>query len=417
MCCLGNYSGPKGFMQLRCLANAMTSPSQSPSSLTLGYYFHIPFCRTRCTYCAFNTYTGQTDRIGPYMQALRRELALVVDAYQPTVSTVYFGGGTPSLIPAAEIDATLQACAGLCSLTPDVEVTLEANPGTVNRDYLRDLRQIGVNRLSLGMQSAHPQELKLFARGHCLDDVYTAVDSACAAGFDNINLDLIYGIPRQTLEMWRHSLTTALSLGPTHLSLYSLGIENATPFESWIAQGDLPAPDPDLAADMYEWAADRLTTSGFEQYEISNWSRSGFACRHNLHVWHNQPYLGFGAGAHGCAAHTRYANVNLPATYIDRIQSQRAPLTFPLSAAAEEIDPIDPPSEMAETMFLGLRLTQEGITAEMFQARFGLDLWTVYGEEIDTLIAAGLLEQSARERIRLTPRGRLLGNHVFAAFV
>ena len=232
-------------MQLLRLANAMSLPSQSPSSLTLGFYFHIPFCRTRCTYCAFNTYTGQTDLITPYMQALRRELALVVDSFEPTVSSIYFGGGTPSLVPAVHIEATLQACADRCRLTPDVEITLEANPGTVDRTYLRDLRRIGVKRLSLGMQSAHARELKLFARLHRLDDVLATVDSARAVGFDSINLDLIYGIPRQALEMWQHSLTTALCLNPTHLSLYSLGIENATPLESWIAHGTLPAPDPD----------------------------------------------------------------------------------------------------------------------------------------------------------------------------
>jgi oxygen-independent coproporphyrinogen-3 oxidase len=404
-------------MQLLRLAGAMTSPSQSLSSLTLGLYFHIPFCRSRCTYCAFNTYTGQADLIVPYMQALRREIDLVIGTYRPVISTIYFGGGTPSLIHPGEIEATLLACAARCALTPDVEITLEANPGTVNPDYLRDLRRIGVNRLSLGMQTAHAQELKLFARLHRLDDVRTTVDSARTAGFDNINLDLIYGIPRQIHQMWRHSLTTALGLNPTHLSLYSLGIENATPLESWIARGDLPAPDPDLAADMYEWASDHLAAAGFEQYEISNWARPGYACRHNLHVWHNQPYLGFGAGAHGCAAHVRYANVNLPAVYIERILNQRAPLDFPLSAAADEIDAVDLPSELAETMFLALRLTQEGIAAETFLARFGRDLWTVYGHEIDMLIAAGLLERTNGDRIRLTPRGRLLGNHVFAAFV
>jgi oxygen-independent coproporphyrinogen-3 oxidase len=404
-------------MQLLCLANAMISPSQSLSSLTLGLYFHIPFCRTRCTYCAFNTYTGQAELMALYMQALRRELDLVISTYRPVVSTIYFGGGTPSLIRPGEIEATLQACADCCSLTPDVEITLEANPGTVNLDYLRDLCRIGVTRLSLGMQTAHAQELKLFARLHRLGDVQTTVDSARAAGFDNINLDLIYGIPRQTLDMWQHSLTAALCLNPTHLSLYSLGIENATPLESWIARGDLPAPDPDLAADMYEWASDRLAAVGFDQYEISNWARPGYACRHNLHVWHNQPYLGFGAGAHGCAARIRYANVNLPAEYIERVRNQRTPLDFPLSAAAKEIDVIDLPSEMAETMFLGLRLTQEGIAAETFLACFGRDLWAVYGHEINTLIAAGLLERVNGDRIRLTPRGRLLGNHVFAAFV
>ncbi len=308
-------------------------------------------------------------------------------------------------------------CARTFTLAADVEITLEANPGTVDQVYLRRLRQIGVNRLSIGMQSAHQQELKLFARSHHLEDVQQTVQMARAAGFDNINLDLIYGIPRQTFDMWRHSLDTALGLTPNHLSLYSLGLENATPLHSWVQSGTLPEPDPDLAADMYEWASDRLAAEGFEQYEISNWAQPGRACRHNLHVWHNRPYLGLGAGAHGYAAHTRYANVNLPAAYIERIQNQRAPLPFPLTVAAEETDTIDEQGEMAETMFMGLRLTQAGITGQEFRARFGRDLRAVYGTELDTLIGYGLLEQAAGERIRLTPRGRLLGNHVFAAFV
>jgi oxygen-independent coproporphyrinogen-3 oxidase len=407
-------------MQLLCLPAPITPSSQShliQPFFSLVVYFHVPFCRTRCTYCAYNTYVRESDRIVPYMQALRRELVLVVGTSQPVVSTIYFGGGTPSLIPVAELEATLRTCAGVFSLAPDVEISLEANPGTVDQDYLRQLRQIGINRLSFGMQSAHESELALFARLHRLDEVRTTVDTARAAGFDNINLDLIYGIPRQTLDMWRHSLETAISLNPNHLSLYSLSIENATTLQSWIAQGDLPAPDPDLAADMYEWASDRLAASGFEQYEISNWAKPGMACRHNLHVWRNLPYLGLGAGAHGYAVHTRYANVSHPAAYIERIENQERPCPFPLSAAAEEIDTIDNQQEMAETMFLGLRLTQEGITPETFRARFGRELWTVYGKELDSLIAAGLLERTPAGRVRLTPRGRLLGNHVFAAFV
>lgn len=392
--------------------------SQTHSSHTsLAVYCHIPFCRARCTYCAFNTYTGLSDQIPPYMRALRRELELVAGNAPYTVSTIYFGGGTPSLIPAGELEATLQTCARVFSLTPDVEISLEANPGTISQAYLCQLRQIGVTRLSIGMQSAHEHELKLFARAHHLDDVQTTVEMARTASFDNINLDLIYGIPQQTFDMWRHSLETAIELNPDHLSLYSLGIENATPMHTWVTRGDLPAPDSDLAADMYEWAAERLAADGFEQYEISNWARPGFACRHNVHVWRGLPYLGFGAGAHGGAGSIHYANVNFPATYIDRIQNQAAPLPFPLSAAAEEIETVDEQGAMAEMMFLGLRLTQEGVTAEDFRARFGRDLWTVYGEALESLIGYGLLDHAPTGRVRLTPRGRLLGNHVFAAFV
>lgn len=398
----------------------MTTPSQPQRILSprpLAVYCHIPFCRTRCTYCAFNTYTGQFDQIAPYMQALRRELTLVAGSAGHPVETIYFGGGTPSLVPVSEIEATLRTCNEIFSLTPDIEISLEANPGTVSAIYLHQLRQIGINRLSIGMQSAHEHELKLFARSHHTDDVRRTLKMARAAGFDNLNLDLIYGVPRQSFDMWRYSLETAIRLNPHHLSLYSLGLENATPMHTWVMRGELPMPDSDLAADMYEWAAERLAEEGFAQYEISNWAKPGFACRHNVHVWRNLPYLGIGAGAHGYAANTRYANVNLPAMYISRIQNQPVPLPFPLSAAAEVVITIDEQDEMAETMFLGLRLTEEGITLGMFQARFGRELWGVYGKELDSLISGGLLERTPEDRVRLTPRGRLLGNHVFAAFV
>lgn len=407
-------------MQLLCSPVKMTLsvlPDLTPPFPSLAVYIHIPFCQSRCTYCAFNTYAGQSDQIGPYMQALQRELVLVAGHNHLAVSTIYFGGGTPSLIPIPALAAPLQTCDRVFSLAPGAEISLEANPGTIDQAYLDQLRRFGVNRLSFGMQSAHESELKLFGRRHRLEDVRVVLKMARAVGFDNINLDLILGIPRQTLGMWRHSLEIAISLTPTHLSLYSLGIENATPLQRWIAQGRLPAPDPDLAADMYEWASERLAAEGFEQYEISNWARPGMACHHNLHVWQNRPYLGIGAGAHGYAARTRYANVSLPAVYIERIQNQKEPLAFPLSAAAETIDTVDDQEAMAETMFLGLRLTQEGIAPDMFRARFGHDVWTVYGRELDALIACGLLENTPAGHIRLTPRGRLLGNHVFAAFV
>jgi len=401
-----------------CTTVVTTSPEfRLPADTPLALYLHIPFCSTRCSYCAFNTYAGLSDQIIPYMRALAREIRLVAGSSRPRAHTIYFGGGTPSLLPVDEIATTVETCADAFALAPDAEITLEANPGTVDQDYLNALHSIGVNRLSIGMQSAHISELRLFARHHRPDDVRSAVDMARAAGFANINLDLIYGIPRQTTDMWRLSVNTAIALAPAHVSLYSLGIEDATPMERVVARGRLELPDPDLAADMYEWASDRLAAAGFEQYEISNWSKPGFACRHNVHVWRNLPYLGLGAGAQGYAAHTRYANVLHPRTYITRLETQDTALPFPLSAAAEEIDPIDLRESMSETMILGLRLTQEGISVEAFRERFGCELWDVFGRQIDRLIAVGLLEDTADDRVRLTLRGRLLGNQVFMEFV
>lgn len=383
----------------------------------LALYVHIPFCRTRCTYCAFNTYIGQNQWIGAYINALIREIRLVGGSARFPVDNVYFGGGTPSLLAPEQIADVLQTCADVFLLAPDTEITLEANPTTIEPNALYKLQQIGVNRLSIGMQSAHDSELRLFGRQHRLEHVYAAVSMARRAGFHNINLDLIYGVPQQSLEMWQKSVKTAIDMGPDHVSLYSLDIEKHTPLQRQIAAGRLPFPDPDLAADMYEWAADTLAVHGFEQYEISNWAKPGAACRHNVHVWRGSPYLGLGAGAHGCAQHTRYANVDPPTAYIERIMAQTTSLPFPLSAAVETTEHLDAPARMAETLILGLRLTQEGIVPDEFQARFGRALWDVYGEALNKLIAYGLLEQAPNSSIRLTRRGRLLGNRVFMEFI
>ena len=383
----------------------MTLPSMTAQPMTasmplpdnrLAVYFHIPFCRTRCTYCAFNTYTGQSERIAPYMHALQCEMHHVIGCSNHIkIDSIYLGGGTPSLVPVAEIAAVLDTCADVFTIAPEIEITLEANPGTVDQTYLRELQLAGINRLSIGMQSANTSELRLFGRRHYVDDVRWTADRARAVGINNISLDLIYGIPRQTLAMWRYSLDTAIKMAPNHLSLYSLGIEEATPMQRRIAHRELPQPNPDLAADMYEWASDRLSAAGFEQYEISNWAQPGFACRHNVHVWRNLPYLGLGAGAHGYAAQTRYANVCLPATYIERILSQQSPLPFPLSAAAEEVEHIDERNAMAETMILGMRLVGEGVSLNAFRARFGVDLWTVYGAQLDRRSRWGWWKSSA----------------------
>jgi oxygen-independent coproporphyrinogen-3 oxidase len=401
-----------------CITNVITLPEAEylPDAL-LALYVHIPFCRTRCSYCAFNTYATLSDQIIPYMHALAREIRLVAGSTRRKAHTVYLGGGTPSLVPVSEIAAVLDTCAEVFEMTPGTEITLEANPGSVDQGYLTALRDAGVNRLSIGMQSAHTSELRLLGRRYPMDAVRAAVGMARAAGFENINLDLIYGIPRQTMHMWRLSVDTAIRLAPEHLSLYSLSIEDATPMQRQVARGGLELPDPDLAADMYEWASDRLAAAGFEQYEISNWARPGLACHHNLHVWRNLPYLGLGAGAHGYAAHIRYANVLHPITYIALLKAQDMPLPFPLSAAAEEAQHIEIRDAMSETMIMGLRLTREGIAPEAFRERFGYELWAVFGPALDRLIAVGLLERTADDRVRLTQRGRLLGNRVFMEFV
>ncbi len=399
--------------------------------MNYSLYFHIPFCVHRCAYCDFNTYAGQEALIPAYVDALVREIENVA-ASAPArlpVHTIFFGGGTPSLLSPAQLEQVLRVVNAHFDLTPvdsadNVETSLEANPGTVTLVSLQGLRQAGFNRISFGVQSAHPEELRQLERIHDFFDVIESVKWARQAGFHNLNLDLIYGLPEQTLPRWQDSVRRAVDLNPEHLSLYALTIEPETPFGRWAERGLLPLPDPDLAADMYEWVSDYLEGQGYEQYEISNWARPGFQCRHNLQYWRNEPYLGFGAGAHGCANGLRISNVLRIKTYIEHMTGSRQipSLNFPLSPATVTQTHISLRVEMQETLMLGLRLTRAGVSGEIFQARFGAELPEVFGKEIDELVKLGLLEwvepvSEVSRVLRLTRRGRLMGNQVFMRFV
>jgi oxygen-independent coproporphyrinogen-3 oxidase len=377
-------------------------------------YLHIPFCRTRCTYCAFNTYANVETLIPAYVAAMCRELAWL-GAGQP-VHTIYFGGGTPSLLSPAQVAGILDTVRCAFDVTPDAEITLEANPGSIGDAYLHRLRSTGVNRLSIGMQSVHTQELRLFARQHEVGGVGKTVADARRAGFDNLSLDLIYGVPNQTLTMWRESVEAALALEPDHLSLYALGLEVGTPLARQVERGWLPAPDDDLAADMYELADECVRAAGFVQYEISNWARPGLACRHNLQYWRNAPYLGVGAGAHGYAAGIRYEIVRPIRRYIDLAMQQESPLPFPMTPTVAQWEAIDAPAAMAEHMLTGLRLIEEGVSMADFQRRFGVPIREVYGGALDWLTRNGLLRDDG-DSIRLTARARLLSNQVFVQFM
>ncbi len=393
--------------------------STKPYSL----YLHIPFCRHRCAYCDFNTYAGLDTLIPAYTRALCAEISWLskAAAERLPLHTIFLGGGTPSLLPVAALEAILHAAEDHFFWQADIEITLEANPGTLSPDYLRAIRSLGINRLSLGMQSSHPEELHFLEREHDFVDVIEAVKWARLAGFDNLSLDLIYGLPGQSLISWETSLKRALDLHPEHLSLYALSLEHGTPMGRWAKRGLISAPDSDLAADMYELASERLSSSGYQQYEISNWAshRNGqvLMCRHNLQYWRNLPYLGLGAGAHGFVAGHRTINVRAPTAYIQRLSAATGNnLPFPRTPATSEARPIDRLTEMRETMMMGLRLTQEGVVEAAFRHRFRTSLRKAFGDEIEALVNVGLLEWS-QEAIRLTKRGRLLGNQVFMAFV
>jgi oxygen-independent coproporphyrinogen III oxidase len=408
-------------------------------------YVHIPFCQKRCSYCDFNTYAGFDDLIPAYVSALKKEIEILTASRGETipVGTIFFGGGTPSLLSDTFLRQILTLLAESFDFQNDIEITLEANPGTLRLEYLAALRNMGVNRLSMGMQSAQPRDLKLLDRQHTHQDVIKAVTWARQAGFSNLSLDLIFGVPTQSLENWADTLDQALELGPEHFSLYALTVEPKTPLHSWVTAGTVASPDSDLAADMYDLACEKLAVAGYVQYEISNWARgsgkwqiphaemgmkridpsalhtpnSPFKCRHNLQYWHNLPYLGFGAGAHGFVGGYRIENLRGLADYIQALENYEQKMDhFPRTPATQNLIPIDPETEMRETMIMGLRLTEAGVSAEMFKARFGTALLDVFGGEIEKLINWGLLEWRA-DSLRLTPRGRLLGNQVFVAFV
>lgn len=384
----------------------------------ISIYIHIPFCLTKCTYCAFNTYTRMEHLIEPFVDALIREIE-VVGQSKPGLAahTIFFGGGTPSLLIPEQVERILGALKHEFALTPDAEISLEANPNDLNRAYLTRLRETGINRLSIGVQSTHENELRLFARRHDNDQIAGAVSAARLAGFESLNLDLIYGAPHQTLDSWEWTLRQVLALKPDHLSLYALGLEDGTPMRDWVAQGRLPAPDDDLTADMYELATDVLANAGFEQYEISNWAKPGHACRHNLQYWRNEPYIGLGPGAHGYAGGYRYWTILSPQQYIQRMQfAGEQVYAFPRTPATDEAVLVDRPNEISETLIMGLRLLEDGIVWQSFRERFGEDLRDIHGPVIERFVGHHLLQTDATG-VRLTRKGRLLSNAIFRELV
>jgi oxygen-independent coproporphyrinogen-3 oxidase len=389
----------------------------SPIDESVAVYLHVPFCHHRCSYCDFNIYAGMRSLYQPYAEAIAQEIAATASrAGRLHVPTIYLGGGTPSLFPAELIGGLLASVRAFFDVAPEAEITLEANPivGSEAKPaaHFAQLRALGVNRLSLGLQSSHAHELRLLRRGHSFQDAADTFLSMREAGFDNLNIDLIYGLPGQALDEWRTTLERVLALEPEHLSAYGLQVEERTALFNWVRDGAVPRPDDDLAADMYALTEELLSAAGFRHYEISNWARDDarrdLRSQHNLVYWRNEPYLGFGCGAHSSFKQQRFSNVLHPGEYIRQVEAS--------GAAVLDTEWIDRELEMGETLMLGLRLIEEGVGRSSFRDRFELDLDQVYGPIIDRLIVQGLLEANS-DRLRLTPRGRLLGNRVFAEFL
>jgi oxygen-independent coproporphyrinogen-3 oxidase len=376
---------------------------------TAALYLHIPFCHTRCHYCDFNTYAGMLPLREPYVRALLREIslagekALLANGAHRRSRTIFFGGGTPSLLTVGQIERLLAACRVSFDVDEDAEITLEANPGTLQTGQLAGLRRAGVNRLSFGAQSFDAGLLKALGRIHTPEEITQALVKARAAGFTSVNLDFMFGLPEQTMRHWQETLDTALALRPEHLSLYSLIIEEGTPFFDWTREGRIVPGDEDLCADMYEYADERLRAEGYVNYEISNWALPGHESHHNLTYWHNLPYLGMGAGAHSFFAGRRFSNERDPQRYIDCLKRNLLPIV--------EDDEVEREQEMSETAFLALR-TAQGLHLPTFEERFTTPFARFAGDRLSLVEAAGLLEHDG-EWLRLSKRGRLLGNEVF----
>ena len=381
----------------------------------LSLYAHIPFCTAKCGYCDFNSYEGLDHLVPEYTPALVRELELWSPAAREfRVDTVFFGGGTPSLTSLDDMAAIVASMRERYEIADDVEWTLEANPSELTREHLEGLRALGVNRLSMGVQSLHDDELALLDRQHSAERAIEALTSARAAGFDNVNLDLIFGLIEQPIERWQQTLERALALGPEHLSCYALTLEPGTLLYYRVQKGQLPEPDPDVVADQYEWTRERMAQAGYEQYEISNWALPGRACRHNLVYWRAEPYLGVGAGAHSFFAGQRLANVDSPQRYVELVNASHEQRAATGHGTLQQIAGGESPGEAtlrSDALILGLRLL-EGIAPEAFAERFGMTLEAAIGPAIERHLGLGLLEWGAG-RLRLTARGLLLANEVF----
>lgn len=412
-------------------------PGKQPDSqengmnpVALSLYLHFPFCLSKCSYCNFNSYAGMERLIPDYLGAMEKEILLwkmfareyssqssFHEEFQ--VETVYFGGGTPSLLQPEQIAYVIERCRAFPFVVAP-EITLEANPGTVQEKFFAQIRRAGVNRLSLGAQSFNDGCLKLLGRIHSANEAREAFLCARKAGFDNINMDLIYALPGQTMPCWQNTLEEALRLHPEHLSLYSLTLEEGTPLAGWVKAGLLPLPDGDLAADMYLLAEEILDREGYSHYEISNWAVPGKECRHNLAYWKNTSYLGVGAGAHSFLFGHRFAGVSSPQEYVEKLSAlERLPPSF-LEVGGEKshldfVEGADVEREMSDTVIMGLRL-QEGIDLASFAGRFQRELLPAYRQEIEELVELGLLDADEKG-IRLSGRGKLLGNEVFMRFL
>ncbi len=379
----------------------------------IGLYLHLPFCLSKCAYCDFASFPlaslGGLDFARGYVEALLAEIdrrAVTTEFAGAVVDTVFFGGGTPTVLPGAWLAELLQRVRNRFAVEAS-EISVEANPGTVGEEVLGELRAAGVSRLSMGVQSFSDESLRLLGRAHGAAEADQAFSLARTAGFDNVSLDLIYGLPGQTVAQWREDLLHALELRPEHLSAYGLSLEEGTPLTEAVACGRLPAPEEEPYAEMYALTHEVLTAAGYQHYEISNYALPGRECRHNRKYWAGDEYLGVGSGAHSHRGGLRWNNVSAPQLYRESLANGLWPV-----ARAEVLSPR---ARVGELLMLGLR-TADGVSETDVAARTGLAPREVFGEQIARLLDRGLLEEDAG-RLTIPPAQWLVSNEVLAEFV
>ena len=372
-----------------------------------GLYVHIPFCSSRCSYCDFATGLYQRELAESYVHALITEIESS-RFHAEHADTIYFGGGTPSLLTPSQLDRILATLHDHFAIDPATEITLEINPGSVNEEKLRDFRSLGINRASFGAQTFDDRELAKLGRSHSVADTLKTFAELHRAGFDNVSFDLIAGLPGQTLEGWQRNIKQALDLRPEHLSFYLLEVHQGTPLAEHIRRGIQPEPDDDLAAVMYQWMLEQASQADYEHYEISNLCQPGFHSRHNVKYWTATPYYGFGCSAHSYDGKAlRWSNHRDVLQYVETIEGGLSPVVEEQQLSQTDV--------RAEALFLGMRLMR-GINLRHYHESFGVDLRDEHREDLDRFCKAGLLEFDG-DLIRLTRNGALLSNEVFAAFV
>lgn len=387
------------------------SPEQAiiPARAPRAVYIHIPFCTNKCHYCDFNSYVLKGQPVMDYLRAMEQEMAHTVEQHPPgVIDTIFVGGGTPTVLTPDQMSYFLESVRkAFPNWSQAIEFSMESNPGTTDLDKLRAMRDGGVNRISFGVQSFNNDLLHGIGRIHNTDDVYRSIENAHKAGFSNMSIDLMFGLPNQTVEMLDHSVTKALELNLPHLSIYSLKVEENTLFHAMYHRNELPLPSEEDELDMYMLIMERMKAAGYEQYEISNFAKPGFESRHNTVYWRNEDYYGIGAGAHGYVNRCRHLNIKGVNPYVEACRQGLPRLdTFT----------IDENEAMEDFMMVGLRLL-EGVSSARFASQFnGALLDKVFSDPIRRLLMQGLLE-ATDDGYRLTEQGLLFGNNVFGDFV